>query len=1041
MRDVRKGNDIKVRWSLVVKGTSDPFNLSGLPLKLYLKNMYERKEVDDFSVDGNTILWTFFGKDQKQTGEHSLELVANEGVEGMMTTDICGLVNLVSCSCKVGDSTDGCGVETETIEVQSEVEFVSGTSIEVDTTLDPQSKNPIANSAVYRGIEDVKTLIPDMIIIGPLSKSGVLVDAFKEYNLAQKVGTPLSCLIKKEGFEQSYTNAILTVEKYDNVGYRLNFILLDAYSKAGNENDMEAIYTPDCVLGGGRNIAYIYNQDTGFVFPLGKGNIQIDLSKINVIGKESLDKTLFIDIDNLISHGDEFGSGFIWDIPVWENLLGISIEEYLAIVNDPSYSIKLKYKGYTVTAQCGEANQNMLLFDFTLNTSNACIMLLIVMDVNGGEKVLFDKLVPTQLFTTIDKEAIAELSEEKEDKTNKTTTLSSASTDTQYPSAKAVYDFLQSSKEVFEATHNVTTYEEIVVAYNKGRIVKCQYGDSVYLLNRVLANGVYFAAISGSYIFQIGCTNSNLWFTERIDNSHKLTVLEDNTVELIIRGVSAEVTTPQYVEDAIEDAVKLTAEEVASTEPTPAFPQVLYTEQELTEEQKSQARTNIGVDDAIESAIAELPEPESEVFKAIYGVTTYKEIKAAYDSGKVVHCDYRDYCYVLSRILSVAAYFDAMSAPNSFRITCDNNGWTNTTIQLERSTNRVTSLSDKSTNEQYPSAKAVYDFVQNSKDVFEAVYNKTTHEEIVAASNAGKVVYCNHQAKVYMLIQVASNVAYFAVTHGNYYYRLACYPGSTVWGETSNDFTHKLEVLNNGNVKVTISGKSQELMPATPSGDPMHYLYVSAGAEYNATDEDIEKQGMYGDTIVHKARHWYLNELGDITNDQMRAIFVHWQKIRVSSCYFAAPIRTNLPFVTNISNATSDNRDLLGSMCQQGLFETFDMRVKNTNYEARPEWNNIFIYCYSLKKLLGEIKAPTGHISQHVFFWIEEMRLKELKTNWSMGDSRNFSNASILFAINNEAATSAITITLHADAYARAMADSEITAALEAHPNVSLASA
>lgn len=48
----------------------------------------------------------------------------------------------------------------------------------------------------------------------------------------------------------------------------------------------------------------------------------------------------------------------------------------------------------------------------------------------------------------------------------------------------------------------------------------------------------------------------------------------------------------------------LTAEEVASTEPTPAFPQVLYTEQSLTEEQKSQARKNIGVDDAIEEAIS-----------------------------------------------------------------------------------------------------------------------------------------------------------------------------------------------------------------------------------------------------------------------------------------------------------------------------------------------------------------------------------------------------------------------------------------------------
>ena len=51
------------------------------------------------------------------------------------------------------------------------------------------------------------------------------------------------------------------------------------------------------------------------------------------------------------------------------------------------------------------------------------------------------------------------------------------------------------------------------------------------------------------------------------------------------------------------------------------------------------------------------------------------------------------------------------------------------------------------------------------------------------------------------------------------------------------------------------------------------------------------------------------------------------------------------------------------------------------------------------------------------------------------------SSKSILYMINNEAATSAITITLHADAYARAMANADIVTALEAHPNVSLASA
>lgn len=245
-------------------------------------------------------------------------------------------------------------------------------------------------------------------------------------------------------------------------------------------------------------------------------------------------------------------------------------------------------------------------------------------------------------------------------------------------------------------------------------------------------------------------------------------------------------------------------------------------------------------------------------------------------------------------------------------------------------------------------------------------------------------------------------------------------------------------IVGSGNIEIQGGGGGGM---TTPSGDPMHYLYVTAGAEYNDTGADIERTGVYGDTIVWKNGYWWLNELGDITNDQMRAIFVHWQKIRVSSCYRDSKIRTNLPFVTNISNPTSDARDRLSEMCNKGQFETFDMRVTGNNYESSPNWSNLFIYCYYLKKLLGEIDAPAGEISLNCFFWIEEMRLKGLKTNWSMADSKNFSNASILFAINNEAATSAIVITLRANVYARAMADTEILAALEAHPNVSLASA
>lgn len=122
-RDIRKGNDIAVIWSLMKD--NEPFSLAGRTLKLYLKNMYGSKEITDFSVRGNQIHWTFFGKDQATTGLYSLTLVANENEEGMITTDSCNFVRLVSCSCKLQGGEDAPNVETETIELTSTLEYVA----------------------------------------------------------------------------------------------------------------------------------------------------------------------------------------------------------------------------------------------------------------------------------------------------------------------------------------------------------------------------------------------------------------------------------------------------------------------------------------------------------------------------------------------------------------------------------------------------------------------------------------------------------------------------------------------------------------------------------------------------------------------------------------------------------------------------------------------------------------------------------------------------------------------------------------------------
>lgn len=120
MRKHRSGNDLAVVWSILSNGES--FLLEGREWKLYLKNLYGSKEITDFSVNGNKIYWTFWGKDQKSLGKYTLTLVGNEGAKGMITIDTCDFVCLVARSCEVGGA-DSINVEVETIELESYVQL------------------------------------------------------------------------------------------------------------------------------------------------------------------------------------------------------------------------------------------------------------------------------------------------------------------------------------------------------------------------------------------------------------------------------------------------------------------------------------------------------------------------------------------------------------------------------------------------------------------------------------------------------------------------------------------------------------------------------------------------------------------------------------------------------------------------------------------------------------------------------------------------------------------------------------------------------
>lgn len=127
----------------------------------------------------------------------------------------------------------------------------------------------------------------------------------------------------------------------------------------------------------------------------------------------------------------------------------------------------------------------------------------------------------------------------------------------------------------------------------------------------------------------------------------------------------------------------------------------------------------------------------------------------------------------------------------------------------------------------------------------------------------------------------------------------------------------------------------------------------------------------------------------------------------------------------HLSGATGTGRGLV--MVVDSILDGFygcinlkDIDCKYINVEKIEYANNTAFYnCYKL----------------------ETVRIKNLHFNIYFSDSPNLSKESILYMIQNSTATSAITITLHPTAYAMAIADNDIQAALQEKTFVSLAQA
>lgn len=121
MKKIRIGNTLELNWEVFIGEGEDivPYDLTGKDLSVYLINAFCRTKVENFTTNGNILMFTLEGKDQRYAGMYQLTLIENEGKEDMRTLDESDAFELVRCSCMEDEDNEG-AVEEVTLSSKFE---------------------------------------------------------------------------------------------------------------------------------------------------------------------------------------------------------------------------------------------------------------------------------------------------------------------------------------------------------------------------------------------------------------------------------------------------------------------------------------------------------------------------------------------------------------------------------------------------------------------------------------------------------------------------------------------------------------------------------------------------------------------------------------------------------------------------------------------------------------------------------------------------------------------------------------------------------
>ena len=117
MKRIRIGKDISMRWEITTDGVAIP--LDGRDLTVEIKSPMGIENNIPYRVDGNILIMTYYGYEQKRTGEYSITLWEKKGKPGQNVVDVIRAFKLVETSQEEDDFVGG-DLQIESVDLGTE---------------------------------------------------------------------------------------------------------------------------------------------------------------------------------------------------------------------------------------------------------------------------------------------------------------------------------------------------------------------------------------------------------------------------------------------------------------------------------------------------------------------------------------------------------------------------------------------------------------------------------------------------------------------------------------------------------------------------------------------------------------------------------------------------------------------------------------------------------------------------------------------------------------------------------------------------------